>query len=155
MKNLSSKEAKVKLYRYCAYQERCHKDVSEKLFELGVRGEEAEEIIAHLISEGFLNEQRFAKAFASGKFRLKNWGRLKIIRELEQREVSRPCIHSALGEIKEPDYREALLNLLLKKAAITEAPNLYALRDKVAKFTIQKGFEPKLVWDLLKENVPG
>jgi regulatory protein len=155
MKNISPKEAKVKLYRYCVYQERCHQDVKEKLSELGLWGEEAGAIIAHLIQEGFLNEERFAKAYASGKFRLKHWGKLKIVRGLEQRGLSRHCILAGLNEISESDYRQTILQLLEKKASTTEAPNIYTLRDKVAKSVIQKGFEPELVWALLKETVRG
>jgi regulatory protein len=155
MENLSSKEVLTKLYHYCTYQERCHKEVTEKLFELGVYGEKTQEIITHLIGEGFLNEERFAKAFASGKFRFKNWGRLKIIRELEQRQLSSHCIKSALQEIDPHDYRQSLLSLLAKKASSIEEANPYALRHRVAKFVIQKGFEPELVWEMLKENSKG
>jgi regulatory protein len=155
MKSISPKEAKIKLYRYCVYQERCHQEVKEKLSELGLWGDEAEAIITHLIQEGFLNEERFAKAYASGKFRLKHWGKLKIVRALEQRGLSRHCILAGLKEITESDYRQTILQLLEKKTSITEAPNIYTLRDKVAKFVIHKGFEPELVWGLLKETVRG
>jgi len=151
---MTVQEAKVKLYRYCAYQERCHQEVEQKLWELGVRNDEADEVIHHLISEGFLNEERFSKNFASGKFRLKHWGKVKIVRELEQRNVSAHCIRSGLLEIEEKDYQAVLSELLKKKAESTEAENVYSLRDKVSRYAIQKGFEPELVWSLLKELVP-
>lgn len=151
---MTVQEAKIKLYRYCAYQERCHQEVEEKLRELGVRGDAADEVIHHLISEGFLNEERFAKNFASGKFRLKHWGRLKIVRELEQRNVSSHCIRAGLREIEDETYAVALSELLKKKADITEAENVFTLRDKVSRFAIQKGFEPELVWTLLKQLIP-
>lgn len=152
---MTVQEAKIKLYRYCAYQERCHQEVEEKLRELGFRGDPADEVIHHLISEGFLNEERFAKNFASGKFRLKHWGRLKIVRELEQRNVSTHCIRAGLREIDEREYTIALGELLKRKADQTEAANVFTLRDKVSRFAIQKGFEPELVWTLLKQLVPG
>ncbi len=155
MKTFSAKEAKVKLYRYCVYQERCHQEVKEKLSEFGLWGEQAEEIVAHLIQEGFLNEERFAKAYASGKFRLKHWGKLKIVRGLEQRGLSRHCILTGLNEISESEYQQTIVQLVEKKTSTTEAANLYTLRDKVAKYVIQKGFEPELVWALLKETVRG
>lgn len=155
MKSLSPKQAKVKLYRYCVYQERCHQEVKQKLSELGLWGDEAEEIVTHLVQEGFLNEERFAKAYASGKFRLKHWGRLKIVRELEQRGLSIHCINAGLNEISESDYRQTILMLLAKKASVADASNLYTLRDKIAKSVIQKGFEPELVWTLLKETMRG
>lgn len=151
---MTVQEAKIKLYRYCAYQERCHQEVEEKLRELGVRGDTADEVIHHLISEGFLNEERFAKNFASGKFRLKHWGRLKIVRELEQRNVSSHCIRAGLREIEGDAYTTTLGELLKKKAENTEAENVFTLRDKVSRFAIQKGFEPELVWALLKKLIP-
>lgn len=151
---MTVQEAKIKLYRYCAYQERCHQEVEEKLRELGVRGDLADEVIHHLISEGFLNEERFAKNFASGKFRLKHWGRLKIVRELEQRNVSTHCIRAGLREIEDEVYAIALRELLKRKADTTEAENVFTLRDKVSRFAIQKGFEPELVWTLLKQLIP-
>jgi regulatory protein len=146
------KDATVKLYRYCAYQERCHKEVKEKLHSLRIWGDAAEEVITHLVEEGFLNEERFAKAFALGKFRLKNWGRIKIVQELEQRQLSKHCIAMGLKEIDEADYRAALQKLISKKTETTEATNIYSLRDKIARYTIQKGFEPDLVWTFLKEK---
>lgn len=151
---MTVQEAKIKLYRYCAYQERCHQEVEEKLRELGVRGDSSDEVINHLISEGFLNEERFAKNFASGKFRLKHWGRLKIVRELEQRNVSTHCIRAGLREIDEREYAISLGELLKRKASQTEAANVFTLRDKVSRFAIQKGFEPELVWTLLKQQIP-
>lgn len=151
---MTVQEAKIKLYRYCAYQERCHQEVEQKLRELGIRNDEVDEVIHHLISEGFLNEERFSKNFASGKFRLKHWGKVKIVRELEQRNVSSHCIRSGLLEIDDKDYVAVLTGLLKRKAATTEVENVYSLRDKVSRYAIQKGFEPDLVWSVLKQLVP-
>jgi regulatory protein len=150
----SAQEAQKKLYRYCAYQERCHQEVEAKLNEWGIYGDEADQVINHLIKEGFLNEERFAKAFAGGKFRLKGWGRLKIVRELEQRNLSRHCIRAGLAEIDDNIYIETLRKVLLKKMREESPGNVYSLRDKVARFAIQRGFEPALVWEQLREIIP-
>lgn len=151
---MTVQEAKIKLYRFCAYQERCHQDVETKLRELGIRGDEVDEIIHHLISEGFLNEERFAKAFTNGKFRLKHWGRLKITNELEQRNLSRHCIQAGLQEIGEDEYASTLRNLLNKKAPGIEADNIFTLRDRLSRYVIQKGYEAELVWRELKMLFP-
>jgi regulatory protein len=147
-------QAKQKLYRYCAYQERCHQEVKQKLEELKIDPDTAEEIIGHLISEGFLNEERFARNFASGKFRLKQWGRIKIVRELEKRNVSANCIREGLKEITETDYRESLSALIISKANQIDEDNIFVMRDKIARYAITKGFEPDLVWQEIKRIIP-
>jgi regulatory protein len=151
---MTVKEAKIKLYRFCAYQERCHQDVETKLHSLGIRGDEADEVINHLISEGFLNQERFAKAFSNGKFRQKQWGRLKITNELEQRNLSRHCIQAGLREIGDDEYIAALKNLLSKKAPGIEADNVFTLRDRLSRYALQKGFEADVVWRELKVLFP-
>jgi regulatory protein len=151
---MTVKEAKLKLYRFCAYQERCHQDVETKLHALGIRGDEADEVIHHLISEGFLNEERFAKAFANGKFRQKQWGRLKITNELEQRKLSRHCIQAGLREIGDEEYVTTLKNLLSKKTPGIEADNVFTLRDRLSRYALQKGFEADIVWRELKVLFP-
>ena len=151
---MPAQKIRNKLYRYCAYQERCHKEVKEKLYSLNVKGEDADELITHLIHEGFLNEERFSKAFVSGKFRQKNWGRFKIIRELEKRELSGYCITAGLSQIQEEDYLGTLKKILLKKIQHNAVYNVYELRKKVADYGIQKGFEPELVWNEVKLLLP-
>jgi regulatory protein len=151
---MTTSQAKQKLYRYCAYQERCHKEVKQKLEELKIDPDTAEEIIGHLISEGFLNEERFTRNFASGKFRLKHWGRIKIVRELEQRNVSANCIKEGLKEITETDYLESLSALVISKANLIEEENIFIMRDKIARYAITKGFEPDLVWQEIKRVIP-
>ncbi|MCU0382797.1 MAG: RecX family transcriptional regulator [Cyclobacteriaceae bacterium] len=151
---MTTTQAKQKLYRYCAYQERCHQEVKIKLEEFKVDPDTAEEIIGHLIKEGFLNEERFARSFASGKFRLKSWGKLKIVRELEQRNVSANCIKEGLKEITEFDYQETISALILKKANLAEEDNIFVMRDKIARYAIAKGFEPDLVWQQVKQLIP-
>lgn len=153
-KRSSAANVRERILRYCAYQERCHAEVRRKLSGLGVPRDEADELIAFLITEGFLNEERFAKAFARGRFRLKRWGRIKIVRELELRGLSRACIRSGLEEIDEEEYRAILEELLSRKKGELDEANVFVLRDKIADYAIRKGFEPDIVWELLKELVP-
>lgn len=154
MKRYSPIEAKNKIYRFCAYQERHHQEVRDKLYEYGLYKDEVEEILTHLITEGFLNEERYAKAFAGGKFRMKQWGRNKIVHELEAKGLSNYCIQSGLKEIDPQQYQETLEVLLLKKDRQTEAPNSFSKRDKLARYAIQKGYEPDLVWGIVKKLIP-
>ncbi len=151
-KSFTLPELKEKIFRYCAYQERCHTEVRRKLFELGARSSEVEELITELITQGFLNEERFAKAFAGGKFRIKKWGRIRITRELEQRGLTSYCVKSGLAEIPETDYHQTLREILEKKAAQSSEENPYVRNDKLASFAIQKGYEPELVWQILKSS---
>ncbi|HEY5823415.1 MAG TPA: regulatory protein RecX [Cyclobacteriaceae bacterium] len=152
-KSFSVSESLARIYRYCAYQERSHQEVKNKLYEFGLTTDEVDELLAKMITEGFLNEERFAKAFAGGKFRIKKWGRLKIIRELESQGLTKKCINRGLGEIDLSDYRKTLKNLLIKKADQTEEINLFKKRDKVAKYAIGKGYEPEMVWEMVKDLI--
>lgn len=152
VKKLSPAEATQKIYAYCAYQERAHQEVKSKLFEYGLYSSEVDEILSHLITEGFLNEERFAKAFAGGKFRIKNWGRIKITHELEARGLTKNCICSGMKEIDEGDYLDTLQTLILKKSEQLDG-DPFTKRDKLAKYAIQKGFESELVWKYIREII--
>jgi regulatory protein len=153
-KKLTSTEAFARACRYCAYQERSHSEVKNKLYEFGLSRSDVDELLSRLITDGFLNEERFAKAFAGGKFRMKNWGRLKIVSELEAHGLTPNCIRSGLKEINDDDYRETLINILRKKSDQLLEENEFVRRDKLSKYAIQKGFEPDLVWKTLKELFP-
>jgi regulatory protein len=155
MKKISQTEAKKKALQYCAYQERCHQEVKSKLYDLGLNTTEVDELLVYLITEGFLNEERFAKTFAGGKFRLKKWGRIKITQALEAKGISKNCIRIGLKEIEQDDYEETLKSLLLSKNETLNEENVFVLRDKLSKFAIQKGYEPELVWKTLKEILLG
>jgi len=149
--SISPEKARLKIFRYCSYQERSHGEVRQKLFSYGMNQGEVDTIITELITAGFLNEERFAKAFAGGKFRMKKWGRLRIQNELEFKGLTRNCIKSGMQEINEQDYRETLHIILNKKAqALKRIENDYERRDKIANYAIQKGFEPELVWEGIK-----
>jgi regulatory protein len=152
-KSYTVSESLARIYRYCAYQERSHQEVKNKLYEFGLTTDEVEELLTKMITEGFLNEERFAKAFAGGKFRIKKWGRVKIIRELESQGLTKRCISRGLDEIELSDYRKTLKKLLLKKAEQTTEENLFKKRDKVAKYAIGKGYEPEMVWEMIKDLV--
>lgn len=107
-----------------------------------------------LIHEGFLNEERFARAFARGKFKMKHWGRIRIKNNLEARGISKNCIKIGLTEIDPDDYLKTLNNLLATKAADTRDTNIFVRRNKVASFAIRKGFEPDLVWAAVRDLLP-
>jgi regulatory protein len=143
-----------KIFRYCAYQERSHLEVKNKLFELGAGKSDSDEILSDLITEGYLNEERFAKTFAGGKFRLKSWGRNKISHALEAKGLTANCIKAGLKEIDEDAYLDTLQKLISKKAEQSTLENAFIKRDKVANYIIQKGFEPELVWQIIKQTIP-
>lgn len=154
MKNTSPKlhtpeEALAKAQRYCAYQERCHSELRSKLVEWGVYGDVLEAILAELISDGFLNEERYACTFARGKFRIKSWGRNRITQELRRRQVSDYCIRKAMQEIPEEEYRETLTVLLQRKVAETAGLDSYEQKAKLLRYAVQRGFEQELVWEVL------
>jgi regulatory protein len=155
MKTVTLQQAKEKIERYCAYQERSHQEVRNKLHTFGLYRDEVDEILSNLITDGYLNEERFAKAFAGGKFRMKKWGRIKITHALEGKGVSRNCIRIALGEIDERDYVNALRGLLEEKLPLLEEDSAYVLRDCLSKFAIRKGYEPDLVWREIHAILPG
>ena len=153
LKKLTASEVRKKIYHYCAYQERSHQEVKNKLYDLELSSSEIEEMISHLITEGYLNEERFAKAFAGGKFRVKNWGRIKIVNALEAKGLTKNCIRIGLQEIDNADYRRTIELLILKKLDQTDEGNIYVKREKLATHVIQKGFEPELVWEIVKELI--
>jgi regulatory protein len=151
MKKYTPAQAREKILHYCAYQERSHQEVRKKLYEYGLYSGEVEPLISWLITEDFLNEERFAKAFAGGKFRMKKWGRIKIVQALEAHDLSKNCIKIGLKEISDEDYIITLKELLTKKNLLLAEDDVFIRRDKLAKYGIQKGYEPSLVWQLIKE----
>jgi len=153
-KRLSPTEALAKIQRYCAYQERSHKEVKNKLYEYGLYASQVDEILSRLITDGFLNEERFAKAYAGGKFRIKKWGKLKIKNELEFLGLTKNCIQRGLNEIEPSDYTKTVKQLIKKKSAETKEENPFKKRDKVARFVISKGYESELVWEYVKDLMP-
>lgn len=149
-KYTSKADALVKLQRYCAYQDRCHAEVRTKLIELGCYGQDLEEVMASLIEEKFLDEERFARSFARGKFRMKQWGRNRILQELKLRHISDYCIRKAMEEIKEADYQQTLKEVLEKRASQIAEADDFARKGKLAQYAMSRGFEADIVWELLK-----
>lgn len=151
-KKFTPAQAYLKAQKYCAYQERCQQEVRNKLYEWGLYNDDIENIIANLIGENFINEERFAKAFAGGKFRIKKWGKTKIKAELKKKKISEYCIRSGLNEIKEEEYLQTLTALIHKKITETKKGQAYQKNFKAAQYVISKGFESDLVWDIIKQN---
>ncbi len=150
-KKLSREQALQKARHYCAYQERCHYEVKQKLYSFGLWKSEAEEALSVLIEENYLNEERFAIQFAGGHFRMKQWGRIKIRYELKQKLVSEYCITKALKEIGEQEYLRSLEKLAVKKwETLKELNKLFEKKRKLQDYLIQKGYEHGLVADILR-----
>jgi len=146
----SKEEALQKAKQYCAYQERCHSEVKEKLYSFGMNKKEVDELLSELISENYLNEERFAIQFAGGKFRIKQWGRVKIKYALKQKQVSEYCIKKALSTITETDYKKTLQKLFDQKLkALKAEKNIFIKKRKLQDHLLQKGFETGLVRDLI------
>jgi regulatory protein len=141
----SLEEASGKLETYCAYQERSQWEVRRKLYEKGIKGDTAEELICDMIGADFLNEERYARSFARGRFRMKHWGRTRIIRELQLRQVSAACIRAGLSEIDPEEYYDTLLTRAEKKWEKTLEKDLFKKRYKVVSYLMAKGFEQDLV----------
>lgn len=144
-------QALEKLRHFCAYQERCHAEVSDKLRQLGLWGPDADEILATLINENYLNEERFARSFARGKFRMKNWGRKKITQALNLKKISPYCIRQGLSEIPEDAYRQTLKKLARDKYEALRKEQYLKRRYKTIQYLIAKGYEPDLVREVLDD----
>jgi regulatory protein len=152
-KSYTLEEAKRALERYCVYQDRCHKEVISKLYDCNMIPETHDIIIVHLIEHEFLNEERFSKSFARGKFRIKKWGKVRIVRELKFRNISTYNVKTALKEIGESDYFNTFNALALKKFdSITES-NPYKKKKKLADYLLYRGWESNLVYEKVNELV--
>lgn len=150
-KFLTKEQALQKLRQYCAYQERSHSEAQQKLWDLGVRRAEHDEILSTLIEEDYLNEERFAKAFAGGKFRMKGWGRKKIYYALKEKRVSEYSIKKAMKEIDDEEYQRVLHELTEKKYASLQGEQYLVRRKKTMDYLLQKGYEPDLVTKAVNE----
>lgn len=152
MRTEKMKEAKIKASKYCVFQERTQQEVRDKLYQLGLYSDEVEEILTQLILENFVNEERFAKMYARGKFKLKHWGKVKIEYELNRRKISPFCIRQAMNEIDDNDYRTKLTELTVKKLQAYSGDE-YVRQNRTARYLINKGYESDLVWDSIKNNL--
>ena len=153
-KTYTLEEAKRKLEAYCAYQERCHKEIAQKLQEMHMIPEAIDVIIGHLIEHNFLNETRFAQAFARGKFRHKYWGKTRITRELKFRNISEYNLKAALKEIDDEEYMEVFDALSRKRYdQLSSEKNQTRKRKKFIDYLVYRGWEAALVYDKVKELV--
>jgi regulatory protein len=141
--------------RYCAYQERCHKDVEDKLKSMGMIQLAIDEIVPHLIHHKFLNETRYAESFARGKFRIKKWGKQRIVRELKMKGLNERTIKLGLKEISESDYMIAFDTLSRKRLQqLTSETDKYKKRKKLADYLLYRGWESHLVYAKTVELIP-
>jgi regulatory protein len=145
----SKEEAVLNIQKYCAFQERCHKEVRYKLIEHAIYGDLLEEIISDLISNNFLDEERFARTFARGKFRMKQWGRNKIKQELKIRDVSAYSIKAAMTEIDGDEYLSVLCHLIAKKERTTTFKNQFDKKKKLTDYALSKGYEYELIAEII------
>ncbi len=149
------KEALLKIRDWCAYQERCQQEVRDKLYEYGLKTDDVENIIAQLVSENFVNEERFAIAFAGGKFRIKKWGKIKIRQELKAKRVSDYCIKKGMEQIEDTEYIKTLKRLLVLKTKLITEKNHLKKKQKLVRYALGKGYEQDIVFDILKSNEEG
>ncbi|MBT8262411.1 MAG: RecX family transcriptional regulator [Bacteroidia bacterium] len=153
-KTYSVEEAKSRMERYCAYRERCHKEVHQKLVEMRMIPEAVDLILHHLITQNYLNETRFSQAFVRGKFRIKKWGKHRIIRELKSRNISKYNIKLGLKEVPEEEYLTVFHELSEKRwQQLASEENLQKKKKKFTDYLIYRGWESQLIWEKLRELV--
>ena len=143
--------AREKIQAYCAYQERCHQEVTRKLKSWGLISEAIELLVSELMQFNFLNEERYARSFSRGKFRIKKWGRKKIRAELKKREVYDKCIDFAMEEIDDKAYFETLKEVLQKKNEHEKESDSYRRKAKLTRYLVYRGYEYDLIRDALEE----
>jgi regulatory protein len=149
-KQITKEEALQKIKRYCDYQKRSHSEVKTKLYSFGLWKNDVEDLLAQLVEEKYLNEEDFAIAFARGKFRMKQWGKVKIKNELKLKQVSIYCINKALNEIEKGDYLHTFEKLAKKRIqSLKSEKNIFIKKRKVQDYLLQKGYE----WELVKNFI--
>ena len=146
-KTYTIEEALVKLQKYCAYQDRCHREVEQKLKQMHMIPEAIERVIVDLIQDNHLNEERFAKAYVRGKFSIKKWGKVRLTLELKQRQISQYVIKTALAEIDPEEYLQTFHKLAEKKALNMFESNPFKRKKKLADYLIYRGWESHMVYD--------
>ena len=151
-KNIGTEKAFQKAKYYCAYQERSHAEVKKKLYGFGLYKNEVEILLSQLIEENYLNEERFAIAFAGGKFRIKQWGKTKIKYELKMRQIGDYNIKKALSQIEEEDYLKTLQKLAAEKlATLKSEKNIFIRKSKLQNYLVGKGYEFNLIGEILNK----
>ena len=150
-KPLTPDQVLDKMAKYCAYQERCVKDVRDKLKTFEIPEEEKAKILDYLLDNRFVNDERFVKSFVRGKVNQSGWGVNKIRFHLIQKGIDKDIIEEALGQTDEEAYRQRLIEILKTKAKTVKADSDFEKKRKLAAYAMQKGFEGSLVWEVLKE----
>lgn len=150
-KSWSLEEAKEKLSTFCAYQERCIWETKRKLYEKGIKEEDSDELISYLLEEKFIDEERFARSFSRGKFRLKKWGRGRIRQELKLRQIPENLIKLGLSEIDPYEYYDTLLSQVEKHRGRIKEQDPYKKKFKVIQYLFSKGFEMDLIKEAIEE----
>ena len=150
-KPLTPDQVLDKMAKYCAYQERCVKDVRDKLKTFDIPEEEKQKILAYLLDNRFVDDERFAKAFVRGKINQSGWGINKIRFHLVQKGIAKDVIDEALGQTDEECYRQKLIDILKTKSKTVKAATDFEKKRKLAAYAMQKGFEASLVWEVLKD----
>lgn len=149
-KRLTPQQARQKMESFCAYRERCHKEVKDKLYGYGLYPSEVDQIVVYLIEQNFLNEERFAMAYVSGKFRIKGWGRQRIERELKLRQISPYLIRKAMEQIDGDEYESTLKKLAEKKWKLMTERDSLKKRQKLMRFLVSKGYKLNEVTELIR-----
>ena len=149
--NFTIKEIEFKLKQYCSYQDRCHSEVENKLSNFNLISEAKDQILFNLINEDYLNETRFCKSFVRGKFKIKNWGKIRIIQELKFRKISEFNIKKGLSEINEIDYQEKFENLFNKKLSSLENLNSIDKKKKIFSYLQYRGWETNLIYEKINQ----
>ena len=150
-KSFTVDEIKKKLEHYCVYQDRCHQEVEKKLSEYRAIPEARELILLHLMKHNFLNEERFAKSFARGKFRIKHWGKKRIVQELKFKDISQYNIKSALKEIDDDEYVKTLEKVAMRKDKTLQESNSYKRKQKLYQYLYRKGYESDLISQIVTQ----
>lgn len=150
-KSFTVDEIKRKIEQFCVYQDRCHKEVEQKMRDYELIPEAREMILLSLMQDNFLNEERFAKSFARGKFRIKSWGKQRIIRELKFRDISAYNIKTALKEIDENEYLETIYRVTENRNNVISESDNYKRKKKLIDFLMRKGFENELIFKTVNE----
>ena len=149
--NFTIKEIEFKLKQYCSYQDRCHSEVESKLSKFNLISQAKDQILFNLINEDYLNETRFCKSFVRGKFKIKNWGKRRIIQELKSRKISKFNIKKGLSEINEFDYQEKFENLFNKKLSSLENLNSIDKKKKIFSYLQYRGWETNLIYEKINQ----
>jgi regulatory protein len=145
-KSFTVDELQKKMEYYCVYQDRCHQEVERKMTEYQLIPEAKEKILLHLMQHNFLNEERFSRSFARGKFRIKNWGKQRIVRELKNKNISNYNIKSALKEINEDEYLQTIYRITENRNNSITEKNIYKRKKKLQDFLLGKGYEYDLIF---------